>query len=1569
MYVANNAANGWNRDHIRIYVNGTDEAKNWPGQSGQTVTSVNSGTFYITEIRATEITEKFINHTVTFTPPSQGSTSAQIKDGATINSGDEVPEGTQVIFTWEKATGYDFDNFSDGKNTYTQNPCTLPVNSNLNITTNVKVEVPKYDLTVSVNDDNMGTATGTGKYAKDEEVSLTATPNEHCRFVNWTVAGEAVSTEANYTYTMPNKATTIVANFAAIPQYTITFDATTNGGTCATASKDIYAGDAIGTLPEATRDNYNMTGWFDAATGGNQITESTIPTGNVTYYAQFAVAPIVECTKHKELECEDAMIPYDKLTIVNSGVAGPKTATFGNNNERGEYSGSGYMLTVHEDAGSEIYIPLSISGDEQAALTMQIRYANSQDTYSKIRIYKETQESGDIQVTNTGKNYLRISSDKFASSGWQKPFTTATYNKTLDPGNYIIGLWAQNDARFDYIDISTTNDVLCTTTPRYELKLEINDPEKGENATGAGAYTKGALAPINVTAKSGYEFVAWKEGETVVSTDASFNYPMPAKNVTLTAYFDTEVTKHTLTASVADEQSSWGHVDPTTQQVGEGREAQVTAIVDNNQYRFDHWSSTDVELTDQQAKANPLKFPMPTKDVAVVAHFVFDEVHNLIATGTSTNVGSHIDRHSNLDRITITSIADNTGSFQHNVLQYAINFQSTSDYSAYTVPTDANYSANAKATGYAFWYMADDNIYMEFNVGGEHGIVCKLPSTNGAWEYFYVEDATAATATSGFEIWMNYSKDGWGMSSLTGTVLFSEIQATNVTSQEPIVPPVDLTVVVSPDESGTVKTYPATTTGLEKGTEVTLTATPEDNYRFVNWTVNDVEVSTEATYARIVNATETITANFVRVYTLVVNHDEHIASVTGAGQYAEGESVTVTATADQGYKFTNWTEDAGGEELATTSSYTFDMPATDNYTVYANSEEDIVTYHITLGTCPNGTIAATVNDEPYTGGDLTANTPVVLTATPDEGYGFVQWIDGNREITRTIYANAQTQAITWTATFDQIYTVTTEFGKPGSEVTGGGTYPIGGQVTLEAFVSDKDYKLDYNFSHWKQVSGTAPITGHEHDNPLTFTMPAQDLKLKAIYAPVECVDTYIIQCEDGYIEYNTVTSEDQLPYEIPHGGSCGAYHDYYTGYHEAGYYDYKKCTNHAMYYMTKLPAAATYSFSMWIASNSDLTQTLSIYYKDETGASNDLIYHGVHYAKYSQSVSDGNHGPDTWPFKESKALTGYTISQPQDIIICLHATGGESAAFDQIKITANQNVFCHELSTETFTINSGETKEIPVCGVNNLIIYDGGQANNEENVEVKTSVKHIRQVKQLDVWEDFALPFTATSIQVEDPKNHNMYDIYPAIRQHDGDKWTVRAGYFVLEELKHEEKATVIGTEFRQRWEMTINEKPQANTPYILEFTSTQSDGYFKNTYITYGMTGSTEVLGFEDATVDHGSWPTDGTKPTYHYVANNSVVPVYPYDAYVLNDDHTEFVLTDHPEILPFHCYIQASAETKANAPRLRLVGGGSTPTLIPVVEALNVDAEGVFKFIMDDKVYILRNGVLYNAVGQHVK
>ena len=77
----------------------------------------------------------------------------------------------------------------------------------------------------------------------------------------------------------------------------------------------------------------------------------------------------------------------------------------------------------------------------------------------------------------------------------------------------------------------------------------------------------------------------------------------------------------------------------------------------------------------------------------------------------------------------------------------------------------------------------------------------------------------------------------------------------------------------------------------------------------------------------------------VRTYTITASIDPSGAgTVTGAGQYKEGESVTIRAVPGDGYKFTGWREN--GVAVSTNEVYTFTV--TGNRTFTAAFEAKII---------------------------------------------------------------------------------------------------------------------------------------------------------------------------------------------------------------------------------------------------------------------------------------------------------------------------------------------------------------------------------------------------------------------------------------------------------------------------------------------------------------------------------------------------------------------------------------------------------------------------------------------------
>ena len=206
---------------------------------------------------------------------------------------------------------------------------------------------------------------------------------------------------------------------------------------------------------------------------------------------------------------------------------------------------------------------------------------------------------------------------------------------------------------------------------------------------------------------------------------------------------------------------------------------------------------------------------------------------------------------------------------------------------------------------------------------------------------------------------------------------------------------------------------------VTEGGSVTLTAN-ETSGTFQGWSLDGgttiiAGTNNQLTYSPTLGAdagsngqTFTYTAVFVPknapqyTITTAVSPSNTYGTVTGAGSYYETNPATLTATSanEHLYIFDHWLKDGNNYAGGTTITPTVTANAT--YTaVFRAAAAGTIT-----GVAAHGTISGTGN---YAGG-----TAVQLGVTPDDGYSFTQWSDGNTDNPRTVYVDGDA---TYTAQF------------------------------------------------------------------------------------------------------------------------------------------------------------------------------------------------------------------------------------------------------------------------------------------------------------------------------------------------------------------------------------------------------------------------------------------------------------------------------------------------------------------------------------------------------------------------
>ena len=386
-----------------------------------------------------------------------------------------------------------------------------------------------------------------------------------------------------------------------------------------------------------------------------------------------------------------------------------------------------------------------------------------------------------------------------------------------------------------------------------------------------------------------------------------------------------------------------------------------------------------------------------------------------------------------------------------------------------------------------------------------------------------------------------YNSSGQGLATYLFWLLFGDPTLTvrNMT-------PANMNVTHAPSLSSSATSFTVNATN-GNGAMATLTLNNEIlgsatiNNGTANITFTAPETSGTATltlfgYNKITYIAEiNITQGGTPQYTINVSATPlHSGIVTGGGTYDQGQSCTVTATANPGYVFVNWTEN--GNVVSTQSNYTFTV--TGNRTLVAQFQQQ--TYTINLSAYPM--LAGTVTG----GGNYTQGQSCTVTATANPGFIFVNWTEnGNVVSTNANYTFTVNGNRTLVANFTQQQFTITVSADPseGGTVTGSGTYTYGQICTLEAIAN-----TDFIFVEWtkdgQQVSSNTPYT-------FTVTESATYIAhfIEFICEAPTNVTAEAINYTDIYVNWDAVPNA--YAFDIYRNGTLIASEYPYVG----GYYD------------------------------------------------------------------------------------------------------------------------------------------------------------------------------------------------------------------------------------------------------------------------------------------------------------------------------------------------------------------------------------------------------------------------------
>lgn len=535
-----------------------------------------------------------------------------------------------------------------------------------------------------------------------------------------------------------------------------------------------------------------------------------------------------------------------------------------------------------------------------------------------------------------------------------------------------------------------------TTFPLYTVSVTSSNPLYG-TVTGSGLFGYGEVDTLVAIPTQHYELSQWSDGNT-----DNPRYLTVTQNTTLTAQFG--VAHYTVTLS--SNNALWGST------TGSGSYEYATtatiAAVPAAHYHFVQWSDGNTSIQ----RTIPIN-----GDVALTAFFAPDQHTVTVLSGNSTMgtvSGSGTFDYGYIDTVEATA-------YNHYVFQ---------QWSDNNTENPRYVQVNGDITLTAQFGLANFTLTLQVNNAAWGSVV-------GGGSFAYgTSQMIAAQSSQGYHFvqWSDGNTDN-------PRVLTIEDNLTLVATFAPN--QYTVSVYSSDSTKGTVSGGGT----FDYGQQIYIIATPLGNYSFSQWSDGNTEAFRQITVTQTVSYTALFTDAF---FTITGESNNTVyGTVTGGGSYANGSTVTLTAVANNGYHFVQWSDGVTDNPRTITVSA--------NATYYAQFAVNNYTINVTSSDLSQGSVTG--------GGIYSYLTNVTLQATPTQNHRFVQWNDGNTSNPRIITVVSDSN---FTAQFEQIeqYTVTVVSDNPQQgTVSGGGTFYVGTQTTITAVPMPNN-----NFLHWSDGS-------------------------------------------------------------------------------------------------------------------------------------------------------------------------------------------------------------------------------------------------------------------------------------------------------------------------------------------------------------------------------------------------------------------------------------------------------------------------------------------------------------------
>ena len=374
-------------------------------------------------------------------------------------------------------------------------------------------------------------STASGSYYYGSTITLKASANTGYIFTGWTSSNTSLvgnQTTANTTFTMPAGNITMTPS-VTVNSYTVTYDATTNGGSTAKQTASIKYKSLVDLTKKAEKSGYEFVGWNTNKDATSALSSYEMPAKDVTLYA------IYKKTLTATFNYYNSKSETRSVTIYNNATSGSITSPAALGTPSGytfrHYSTSSVANAAKTiDANSAVVLTgnQTYYASYQKNVTLNFYYHSGTDAYAN----KQT------STTATGVQYLGYN-NAIVNSTVSIPSTVA--GSTGYCGTSYKGVTAANSTTPISVNTGTTNYYAY-----YQATITYYYYNGSAHTTGAGtrtAYSNGTNYVTTASAAptpSSYDGAAFK-GWSYTNDSVNDRNPAYTAMTALYAYYQKTV--------------------------------------------------------------------------------------------------------------------------------------------------------------------------------------------------------------------------------------------------------------------------------------------------------------------------------------------------------------------------------------------------------------------------------------------------------------------------------------------------------------------------------------------------------------------------------------------------------------------------------------------------------------------------------------------------------------------------------------------------------------------------------------------------------------------------------------------------------------------------------------------------------------------------------------------------------------------------------------------------------------------------------------------------------------------